>query len=284
MISDKQALKIELPRILVIGTASLDILHLNLLQPPQTIHTVGGAGLYTALAAAKAGAHVTLFAPKPTTMPQALQPAAKLIEWIGPICEADNLPRLEIAHYGNGKAELKGASWGAELTMTPEELPDDLSDYAFVHIAALSSAQRQLEFLNACRQRSATQISVGTYARLVHNQSDTVRELQTTANLFFMNENECKGLFGSIEAAHEAENAILFVTLGERGALVLHNHKRLALPAQVTNEQDPTGAGDTFCGATLAKLAQGEEIEQAARFGGKWAAKTIAFPGPFALL
>ena len=275
-------------RILVIGTASLDTLHLDLVQPPQTVHTVGGAGLYTALAATKAGAHVTLFAPKPTPMPQALQPAANLFEWIGPACAADDLPRLEIVHYGHGKAELKGASWGAALKMTPTELPDDLSNYAFVHIAALSSAQRQLEFLKMCRQRGAPRISVGTYARLVHNESDTVHELQTTADLFFMNENECKGLFGSVEAAHEAaheaENAILFITLGERGAIVLHNNNRLVIPAQVTDEQDPTGAGDTFCGATLAKLAQGEEIGQAARFGGQWAAKTIALPGPLALL
>ena len=268
----------------MIGTASLDILHLNLLQPSQTVHTAGGAGLYTALAVAKAGACATLFAPKPSPMPPALQPVANLIEWIGPTCEVNELPRLEIVHYGNGKAELKGASWGAELKMTPLQLPDDLSGYAFVHIAALSSAQRQLEFLQVCRKRGAAKISVGTYARLVHNESDTVRELTATANLFFMNENECKGLFGAVQAAYATEDTMLFVTLGERGAWVLHNKKKITIPAQVTNEQDPTGAGDTFCGATLAGLAQGMEIEAAARAGGQWAAKTIAFPGPFALL
>jgi ribokinase len=277
-------------QILVIGTASLDVLHLNLLQPSQTIHTVGGAGLYTALAAAKAGAditHATLFAPKPIEMPSALQPVAKLIEWIGPTCEANELPRLEIVHYGNGKAELKGASWGAELMMTPTELPGDLSGYAFVHIAALSSAQRQLEFLQACRQRGAAQISVGTYARLVHNESDTVRRLWTMADLFFMNENECKGLFGSVEAARESkthENATLFVTLGEHGALVLHQQKRTTLPAQMASELDPTGAGDTFCGAVLAALTQGKEIVDAARIGAWWAAQTVTSPGPRALL
>ncbi len=278
-------------QILVIGTASLDILHLNLLQPPQTVYTVGGAGLYTALAATKAGTRattrVTLFAPKPIHMPPALQPAAKLIEWIGPPCETSELPRLEIVHYGNGKAELKGASWGAELKMTPTDLPEDLSGYTFVHIAALSSAQRQLEFLQACRQRGAAQISVGTYARLIHNEADTVRRLWLTADLFFMNENECRGLFRSIEAAHESKahkNAALFVTLGEQGALVLHQQKRTAIHAQVASELDPTGAGDTFCGATLAALAQSREIVDAACIGAQWAAQTVASPGPEALL
>ena len=58
-----------LNQILVIGTASLDILHLNLLQPPQTVYTVGGAGLYTALAAAKAGARTHFVRPQTHHMP-----------------------------------------------------------------------------------------------------------------------------------------------------------------------------------------------------------------------
>ena len=42
--------------ILVIGTTSLDTLHIA----GQTYQTIGGAGLYTALAAHYAGAHATL--------------------------------------------------------------------------------------------------------------------------------------------------------------------------------------------------------------------------------
>jgi ribokinase len=273
--------------VLVIGTASLDILHLHLQQPSQTVHTVGGAGLYTALAVAKAGTHATLFAPKPIELPNALQPAAKLIEWIGPSCQADDLPRLEIAHYGNGKAELIGATWGYEPRMNPTDLPDDLSGYAFVHIAALSSAHRQLAFLEACRTRGAAQISVGTYARLVHNEPDIVRRLWATASLFFMNENECNGLFGSVEAAHETReiaNAALFVTLGEQGVWVFYQNKRVHIPAQAARESDPTGAGDTFCGATLAALSRNIKIEDAARVGTNWASQTVASLGPAALL
>lgn len=220
-------------------------------------------------------------------MPPELQPAAKLIEWIGPPCDAKDLPRLEIVHYGQGKAELKSASWGAEANMTPTDLPDDLSGYAFVHIAALSSAQRQLEFLQACRRRGAQCISVGTYARLIYNESDTVRRLWSTADLFFMNENECNGLFGSIDSARAGEahdNTALFVTLGERGARVIHQNQQTSLPAQMTREHDPTGAGDTFCGATLAALTQGATYVDAARIGVALAAETITFSGITALI
>jgi hypothetical protein len=47
--------------VLVIGGASLDVLHLQ----AQTVASAGGAGLYTALAAHCAGAKVGMFAPRP---------------------------------------------------------------------------------------------------------------------------------------------------------------------------------------------------------------------------
>jgi sugar/nucleoside kinase (ribokinase family) len=49
-----------MPQIFVIGAASLDVLH----SGARTVQTVGGAGLYTALAAQRAGA-----SPLPLHMP-----------------------------------------------------------------------------------------------------------------------------------------------------------------------------------------------------------------------
>ena len=57
---------------LVVGGASLDILHL----PGQTVNAAGGAALYTAAAAWHAGVAVTLLAPRPEPVPEFLQPAA----------------------------------------------------------------------------------------------------------------------------------------------------------------------------------------------------------------
>ena len=141
--------------ILVIGGASLDVLHLS----GQTVTAAGGAALYTAAAAWRAGAAVTLLAPRPDPMPELLQPAATRFPWIGPIIDPEQLPRLEIAHYGGGKAALLSARWGAEALLTPADLPDDLSGYRFIHIAALRSAQRQVDFLRGCRQHAAPRAS-----------------------------------------------------------------------------------------------------------------------------
>ena len=164
-------------QIVVIGTASLDVLHLG----DHTVSTVGGAGLYTALAAAKVGAAVVLYAPRPAPLPVSLQPVAARLSWNGPVIDPAALPRLEIAHHGGGRATLLAASWGAESQLTPALLPAAVQHATFVHIAALSTAQRQLDFVQAIvarrGERRQPRISIGTYARLVYGETTHVRTL-----------------------------------------------------------------------------------------------------------
>jgi len=273
------------PRILVIGCASLDTLHIG----GQTYHTIGGAGLYTALAAHYAGAQAVLLGPKPDPIPPVLQPVAQRLTWLGPEVPPEDLPRLEIAHHGQGKATLMGASWGAEAQLTVDNLPIDLSGFDVVHIAALSSAQKMLGFLRACRARRAARISAGTYYRIVQNEPATVRAIFEQADLFFMNENEAIGLWGSLRVAgriatRTRDNALLFITFDRRGAIVIAGDQATPLPADPAVEVDPTGAGDTFCGATLAGLARGQDPITAARHAATLAARKIEHVGPAFLL
>jgi len=273
-------------RIYVIGTASLDVLHFA----GQTAHTVGGAGLYTALAAHHTGAQAGLFAPKPDPVPLRFQPIAERLPWVGPLISPEDLPRLEIKHHGGGRATLVDASWGAESQLTPEIMPAELSEASIVHIAALSTAQRQLDFLQplqTCSPATTARrplVSVGTYARLVYGDTDRVRQLLAGADLFFMNENEAIGLFCGVDKARPRPGALLFVTLGEAGALVIEDDRVTHVPGNPVSELDPTGAGDTFCGATLAALARGETPVHAARQAVLLAGETVSAVGPAALL
>jgi len=272
--------------IFVIGTASLDVLHL---VDGQTAHAPGGAGLYTALAAHKAGASAGLFAPKPNPLPELLQPTAACLQWIGPAILPDALPRLEIKHHGDGKATLLNTSWGAELQLTPQIVPDIVIKSGIIHIAALSTALRQLDFLAELDQRRSTVsgrrslISMGTYARLVYGDTERVRRLFELADLFFMNENEANGLFGKVDKATTRPEALLFVTLDAEGALVVEGQQVTHVPGHPVTEVDPTGAGDTFCGATLAGLARGKSPVAAAEEAVQLAAQTVRSVGPAAL-
>lgn len=269
----------QAPTVFVIGTASLDVLHL---ADGRTVQTAGGAGLYTALAAHRAGASVGLVAPRPEPLSGPLQPAAERLRWLGPRISPEATPRLEIAHHGGGRATLLAASWGAEPRLLPSLLPAEVGSARYVHIAALSSAQRQLDFLDTLSKQAGL-ISVGTYARLVYDDLARVRQLFERADLFFMNENEARGLFGAVTQAKTRPGATLFVTLAAAGALVIAGEAQTHLPGEPAVEVDPTGAGDTFCGATLAGLAQGLTAVEAARQAVKLAAQTVGAVGPTAL-
>jgi len=48
-------------RLLVIGSASSEVLHLE----DRTVASVGGAGMYTAMAARRCGAQTAMFGPRP---------------------------------------------------------------------------------------------------------------------------------------------------------------------------------------------------------------------------
>ena len=265
--------------VLVVGVASLDRLHFC----GRSESSAGGAGMYTAAAAHRARALVAMFAPLPRPMPAQLQPAAERLKWFGPHVSPDRLPHFEITHHGSGVASLDRAKWGSEAELNPTGLPVDLSSFTLVHIAALSSARRQLQFLNSCRQRGARLISVGTYGRVVQREKETVRALIQQADMFFMNENEAIGLFGSADAAVAVPGKLLFVTRGQHGSSVWQGAHVTHLPALPAAELDPTGAGDAFCGATLAGLARGEHPQRAAAAAQMVAAQVVAAVGPQAL-
>lgn len=325
-------------RILVIGCASVDTVHLPAAGRTAThagggdsavpagdncttTHiAAGGAGLYTALAARKAGADVVLWAPRTDPLPELFQSVERLVTWTGPRCQPETMPMLEIVHHGDGRATLLGADWGAEEELVPEKLDEDCSAFDVVHIAALSSAAKQRSFLARARKLGAKVISVGTYARAIEAGQKDVQQLLDASDIFFMNKNEARLLFGddcfgggSLERALDCigRELILYVTDGRHGSALCHGGRISRIAAVEAIEVDPTGAGDTFCGGTLARLAFGiaggeshsakaEELDSkaesdtklklganaktAAQIGAALAAKTISKPGPQALI
>jgi sugar/nucleoside kinase (ribokinase family) len=305
--------------ILVIGCASTDTIHLENGVGKTTHSTIGGAGLFTALAAARGGAAVTLYAPKPKTMSADLARLASYFHWIGPEIEAVDMPRLEIVHHGQDRATLLDASWGAESLLTPanfsqmagiEDGPDQKFD--LVHIAALSTVARQIEFAAyfAGRRASGTDanllISAGTYARAISGAAEAVAHLQTICDLFFMNANEAQLLFGNANPPLRSDQ-LCFITDGARGATIFLTSasdafQTISIAAiQCLSAQnmpgheplDPTGAGDSFCGATIAAIGAALTenladfswserkalLAEAGRSGASLASAVIGYPG-----
>ncbi|MFC2053807.1 PfkB family carbohydrate kinase [Chloroflexota bacterium] len=267
-------------RLLVIGGASSDVLHLG----DRTVACAGGAGMYTAMAARRCGAQTALFGPRPDPCPEPLKPVAGyLTAWLGPVISPTQLSQFEISYRG-GKTEYLKALLDTERTLSPTLLPANLSKYDLVHVTPLGDALTQLAFIQACRQRGAKQISAGTGLFIADGQPQTVRAVMEHTDYFFMNDLEAEAVFGSLESANTEPGKVIFITLGAQGACIIQGDTSTLIPAVSTTELDPTGAGDTFCGATLAYLLQKKHPIMAARYAVTLAAEMITQVGPTALL
>ena len=264
-------------RILIIGGASLDTL-----EGADGL-VAGGAGMYTAMAVHRSGASASLFAPRPDPVPDALQQVADRLNWMGPSVNATDLPRFEIS-YSDGRANYVQAHFGAEETLSPGELPADLSEFDFVHVVPLGNLRQQYEFMLGCREKGARRISAGTALHLINEQPDEISAVLNDADVFFMNEAEADRLFGSMAGLRTRPGQTIFVTQGRDGATVVQGDVATHVSGVAANVVDPTGAGDAFCGATLVGLAAGRHPVMAARRAIPLSAQTIESFGPAALL
>ena len=267
-------------QLLVIGGASFDVLHLE----DRTVDSVGGAGLYTVMAALRCGAQVSLLALLPEPCPEPLQPmASRLTEWFGPRVSKEQLPGFEISYRG-GKTEYLNLFMGAEALLTLETLPADLSKYDLVHVTQKADVSDQLSFIAACRERGAKQISSGTHPGDARQHPETLRAILDGCDYFFMNDGEAEAVFGSVEDAKTEPGKVLFVTLGAEGACIIQGDTSTIIPAVPAVVLDPTGAGDTFCCATLAALLNKKHPIMAARCAVALSAEMITQVGPSALM
>ncbi len=267
------------PHIFIIGSPSLDQLTLK----GRTHHSVGGAGLYTALAAVQSGAHVTLFAPKPNPLPPEFEFIEKYIHWIGPEILPENVPRFHIQH---GKKETKytQAFFGAEETLSPKELPHDLSHFSLIHCVPLGNAKTQLRFIESIKKRGARVVSAGTALSIIENDPDAVQQVYNQTDLFFMNQQEAEFLSNHFNITPQSPKKILLTTHGEDGVLIQTGDFNTHIASYSSNVLDPTGAGDTFCGTVLAELSQGNHPVMSAKKGAQLSATMIQGIGPEKLL
>jgi sugar/nucleoside kinase (ribokinase family) len=237
--------------LLIIGGASSDILHIS----GQIIETAGGAGMYTAMAAKRSGVQVSLFGPRPEPIPEHLHRMHEhLTNWLGPEIPAEDLPRFEIS-YDQGQTEYLNYEIDAEAALSPAMLPGDLSHYDLIHVTPLGDAEKQLDFIRDCRLKGAQRISAGTGLMNTANQPAAVRAAFKESDYCFMNHVEAKALFGSIDSVETTPGKIFFITLDADGALVIQGSHVSKVPSISCEVLDPTGAGDTFCGATSAYLS-----------------------------
>lgn len=99
------------------------------------------------------------------------------------------------------------------------------------------------------------------------------------------NEHELESLGGSSDILISAKNLLskgaknIITTLGEKGSMLINKEKMIKIEPHKVNAVDTTAAGDSYLGALVNKLAQGEEITKAMEFASKCSSLTVTKKG-----
>ena len=96
----------------------------------------------------------------------------------------------------------------------------------------------------------------------IKTERETLLNLAKRVNLFVINDSEAEDLTDEKNVIIAGQKLLelgpetVIIKKGEHGAVLFHEEGLFALPAYpVTNLRDPTGAGDSFAGALLGRLA-----------------------------
>jgi sugar/nucleoside kinase (ribokinase family) len=266
--------------LLIIGSPSLDTVHID----GETYETIGGGGMYVAMAARRRGARVSMFGPRPDPVPEVLTEFAdRLEQWLGPVVPLERVPRFEIEHQGETAVYLD-VDVQAQTEIDPHTLPTDLFLYDAVHVTAMGDADVQNAFLELCRERGARLVSVGTWLGNIQRKTEMSKKLIADADLFFMNEREVSYLYGSAGGATVAPGQVLYATRAEKGAMVAQGEYQTFISAASVTVKDPTGAGESFCGTALAGVLLGDHPVIAGKKAILMAGEEIGQVGPAALM
>ena len=260
--------------VIVVGSANVDQVFRveRIPSPGETVLSTGfstargGKGQNQAVAAARAGA--------PTAFIAALGDDAFGSDTrAGLIDDGVDVTGVRSLDAATGTALIAVDSVG-ENTIIVEaganRLLVDLQSADAAAIAASSVLAMQLEIpletvIAAARIARAADTTVMLNAAPIR---DLPAELLSSLDILVVNEHEASHLAGERDWRELTEQVpVVVVTLGSEGALLLRrgsDEVRLAAPS--VHAVDATGAGDTFCGAFAAGLAEDMELEQALRF------------------
>lgn len=265
--------------VLVVGNAAVDTAFevTRLPRPGESIlasalkESFGGKGLNQAVAAARAGAPVTLCAAVGSDW------AATAIEQ----CLLEEGIDVRSLLKGPGTSDRStvcvmpgGENAIVTSTVQARSLP---AGHAGKTVALLSRDDVLLMQGNltgpttlACARRARQQ-----GARFVINPSPIgfdVTPLWPLVDIVVLNEAECRELSGQADLEAGAGQLIAWgagsavVTRGARGALIIDHGESLSIPAPRADAVDTTGAGDLFCGVVAAGLSSDLGLAEACRW------------------
>ena len=181
-----------------------------------------------------------------------------------------NVPIAVISLVDGERAVAKSA-WGMDVGEMPREFSlggQSIPVETVAHVASVATAHNKIFILNPAPTCALND------------------ELLKHVSIITPNETEASMLTGiKVTDAITAEQAAwylhakgiatIIITLGSKGALVLHGDKCTLVQAPVVHAVDTTAAGDVFNGALAVALSQNKAMLEAVEFACKAAAISV---------
>lgn len=255
----------------VVGSVNLDLVATvdRLPRPGETVAGTtfaeydGGKGLNQAVAAARAGARVSMVG-----MVGDDDAGRRLLATMR--TESIDTSTVGVSGLPTGRALIGVAAdgensiivvGGANLDVTADTIPS-----ARVVLAQLEVPVGTVEqaFRNARSNGAITVLNPAPAASLP-------RDLLELCDIVIPNEHEIE-LLGGVDHLLDLGVTTVVVTLGAEGAEVHQRSSRRHVEPFSVSPVDTTGAGDTFCGSLCARLAARESLDAALRYAATAAA------------
>ena len=275
----------------VVGSANLDFVFgtERIPLPGETLLALsadrfpGGKGLNQAVAAARSGASTAFIAAlgrdeNGGLLAETITAAGIDDTLVRRVDEATGQAFIVVNRAGENTIIVAG---GANLGMVALTVADRAA------LAASSVVLMQLELpMSIVSEAAAVAHAAGTIVMLNAAPSRKLpEELLRALDYLIVNEHEACQIGGSdeLEAASLALAALVprvVVTVGAAGSVLYEAGTEAArIPAPRVTPVDTVGAGDTFCGAFAAAIAEGQGFEDAARFATAAAALSVQAVG-----
>lgn len=274
-----------------VGNVTID----EAVQPDgTTVEALGGDAIFATLAARLGHGHAEWLAPIGNDLPATI--AAELAR---ADLSVDDQPHRELPTIRNRiRYDADGhRSWDMlcsdddfdRLSIRPRDVPAWVLDAAGVLVLAMS-LQSQLELLPWLRANSTATIYLDLQEDYLDGHEQQLLELIGSCDVFMPSEVEATHLSGLADPGaaarffQERGPDTIVIKLAERGCVIAAGAQLLAVPTQVVEPVDPTGAGDAFCGAFAAEHLRTGAVLAAAEAGARAARVAVSGPGVHALL
>ena len=259
--------------VIVVGSANVDQVFSveRIPQPGETVMSTGlaivrgGKGQNQAVAAARAGAATTFVAARGTDSFGDLTETGLREDGI-------DVTHLRTVDAPTGTA-LIAVDRGGENSIIVEGGANshlvDLTEDEKTAITAASVLLLQLEVpletvVAAARAAASTSTITVLNAAPIRDLPD---ELLRDLDILVVNEHEAAHLLAARPGTITDLVPTVVQTLGAAGAVLYRRGEQdVSVPAPTVTAVDATGAGDTFCGAFAAALAEGQDAVSALRF------------------